>query len=168
MAGNTAFVCEDFTVQGPGGVQLNPGWSTGNFNLNSYPVPIALYNAPYQGTPNDPYINGGPNGSVFTLGFFGQNTVPGSPAFNKWYWSYTCSSLDILEVQIIFQGVQQVGPIYKDQYTIFVRMANNTGAGTQERAVTGLLALGDGSLYCTVFPFAIRQGTNSDLCTICI
>lgn len=166
MAGLGAFACEDFTVQGPGGNQLNPGWSTGNFNANSYPVPIALYNAPWEGQAVDPYINGGQNGQTFSLQFFGQDTT-GGPLNNKYYWSYDCSSFEITEVAIYFMGVQQVGPIYKDQYKIFVSVPNNTGIGTQTRANTGLLALGDGSLYCTVFPFAISQGTNTDSCTQC-
>lgn len=166
MAGLGAFACEDFTVQGPGGAQLNPGWNSGNFTLNSYPIPIAVYSASgWNGTANPPSITGGPVGSnPFSLSFFGQDTS-GGPLNGSYYWSYSCTLPQVTEVAIYFTGVQNVLGNYTDQYKIFVAVPNNVGGVT--RSITGLMALGDGSLYCTVFPFAISQGTTTDSCTQC-
>ena len=166
MAITGAFACADFTVEGPGGNQLNPGYATGNFNLNSYPVPAGVYSAGSWCGTGTPEITSGGSSGVFTLSTFAQDTT-GGPFNNLWYWSYSSSLPWVSEVQIYFRGVQQVGPIYKDQYTIIVQVSDNTGSFTNTRCETGLLTMGDGSLYCTVFPFAISQSTNTQACTQC-
>jgi len=165
MAGLGAFACADFTVKGPGGSQLNPGYQTGNFNTNSYPVPSGIYSGAWCGAAS-PQISSGGTGGGFTLMNFAQDTT-GGPLNNLYYWSYSTTMSFVSEVQIYFLGVQQVGPIYKDQYRIIVYTSNNSGNGSNNRCTTGLLTMGDGSLYCTVFPFLIQQGTSTVSCTQC-
>ena len=107
MAATGAIACMNFTIESPG-PQLNPGWNSGAFNLNSYATPGPIYGTPACGTATNDTITGGP---------------------------LTVSRNDL---------------------------------GSGSRCRTGLLTLGDGSLYCTVFPFVISQGLNVEpVCAPC-
>jgi len=159
--------CTTFRVWRDDGVAMNPGYSTGVFTLNSYPEPRGIYgSSAWCGTVTTPTITGTSGTNPFSLNNFGQNTNSTSPNYLKYYWSYNCSISWITELQIIYKDQVNDGGILKDEYKIYVRCSNNTGGST--RCQTVLLTLGSGSLYCTVFPLLISQGTSTDSCIVCI
>jgi hypothetical protein len=161
--------CTRFKIKGPnnGAAQLNPGAASGVFIANAYPVPSYAYPTGtwVNNIVDPPTITGGITNGGFSLNNFGQH--PSGPQVGKWYWQYDCTEQWIYSLIITYAQTLNTAGVYEDEYIIEINAGNATQNGNNRGYMT-LLTMGDGSLFCTVFPVAIIQQTNSITCPECL